>query len=44
MTMHKALHPRVNVDSLYVSKKRKEEDLPVLKTALTHLYNDKKTI
>ena len=40
MTMHKALHPRDNVDRLYVSRK---EDLPASKTALTHGYNDSKT-
>ena len=39
MTMHKALHPRDHVDRLYVSKKREEEDLPALKTVLTHRYN-----
>ena len=43
MTMHKALHPRDDVDRRYVSKKREEEDLPALKTALTHRYNDSKT-
>ena len=26
MTMHKVLHPRDDVDRLYVSKNRKEED------------------
>ena len=44
MTMHKAFHPRDDVDRLYVQEKREEEDLPVLKTALTHRYNDSKTI
>ena len=44
MTMHKALHPRDDVNRLYVSRKRREEDLPALKIALTHLYNDSKTI
>ena len=43
MTMHKALHPRENVDRLYVSRKEGEEDLPASKTALTHRYNDSKT-
>ena len=38
MTMHKALHLRDNVDRLYVSWKKKEEDLPALKIALTHRY------
>ena len=42
--MHKALYPRDDVDRLYVSRKKKEEvDLPALKTALTHRYNDSKT-
>ena len=36
MTMHKVLHPRDDVDRLYVSKKGGEEkDLPALKIALT---------
>ena len=43
MTMHKALHPRDNVDIMF-QEKREEEDLPALKTALTHRYNDSKTI
>ena len=43
MTMHKALHPRDDVDRLYVSKKKGKEDLPASKTALTHRYNDSKT-
>ena len=42
MTMHKALHSRNGVDRLYQEKKE-EEDLPALKTALTHPYNDSKT-
>ena len=40
MTMHKVLHPRDDVDRLYVPRK---EDLPASKTALTHPYNDSKT-
>ena len=43
MTMHKALHPRDNVDRLYVSRKEGEEDLPASKTTLTHRYNGSKT-
>ena len=43
MTMHKALHPRDDVDRLYVSRKEGEDDLPALKTAFTHRYNDSKT-
>ena len=39
MTMHKALHPWNDADRQYVSRKRGEEDLPALKTALTHRYN-----
>ena len=33
--MHKALHP-----TLYVSRKMEEEDLPSLKIAYRHQYND----
>ena len=40
MTMHKALHPREDVNRLYVSRKGGGEDSPALKTALTHRYND----
>ena len=43
MTMHKALHPRDDVDISYVSKNSEEGDLPALKTVLTHPYNDSKT-
>ena len=43
MTMHKAFHPRDDVDRLYVSKKKEEEDLQVLKTVLTHQFSDLKT-
>ena len=41
MTMHKALHPRDNVDRLYQEMKE-EEDSPVLKIALMHRYIDLK--
>ena len=44
ITTHRALHPRDDVDRLYVSRKREEEDMPALKTAFTHRYNDSKTI
>ena len=44
MTMHKPLHPRDDVDRLYVSRKEEEEYLPASKTALTHWYNGSKTI
>ena len=40
MTIHKALHPRDDVDRFYASRKREEEVLPALKTVLTHRYND----
>ena len=43
MKMHKALHPRNDVDSMYQEKKE-EDDLPVLKVAWIHLYEDWKTI
>ena len=41
MTMNKALHPRDDVDRLYVSTKE-EEELLALKIALTHRYNESK--
>ena len=40
MTMHKALHPKDDVDRLYILRK---EDLPASKTVLTHRYNGSKT-
>ena len=41
MIMNKTLHPIDDDDRLYIyQEKRKEEDLPALKTALTHRYND----
>ena len=40
---NKALHPRDDVNRLYVSRKRKEKDLPASKTALTHRYNGSKS-
>ena len=43
MIMHKALHPRDDVDRYMFQEKMEEEDLPALKTALTHRYNDSKT-
>ena len=39
MILHKALHPRDDVDS---QEKKDEEDLQELKTALTHRYSDSK--
>ena len=43
MTMLKALHLRDDVDYMF-QEKREEEDLPALKTALMHQYNDSKAI
>ena len=43
MTMHKALHAKDDVDRLCVPRKEEEEDLPALKTVLTHQYNDLET-
>ena len=42
--MHKVLHPRDDVDRLYVPRKEGEEDLSALKTVLTHQYNDLETL
>ena len=39
MMMHKALHPKDNVNRL-CQKKKEEEDLPSLKTALTQRFED----
>ena len=39
MTMHKALHPRDDVDRLYGGKKE-EENLPIFKIASMPLYNN----
>ena len=36
MLMHKALFPRDDIDRLYVSKKRDEEDSPALKIVSIH--------
>ena len=44
MTMHKALHPEMTLTDYMFQEKREEEDLPALKTALTHPYIDSKTI
>ena len=38
MTMNKALHPRNDIDRLYMSRKR--GDLPTLKLASMHLFKD----
>ena len=42
MTMHKALRSRDDVDCM-CSEKEEEEDLPILRIALTHRYNSKTT-
>ena len=42
--MQKVLHPRDDVDRLYISRKDGGRGLAALKTALTHRYNDSKTI
>ena len=42
MNMHKALHPKDDVDRLYVLRKREEEYFPALKTTFMHRYNDLK--
>ena len=36
MTIRKFLHPRQDVDRLYVSKRREKQELPALKTASKH--------
>ena len=43
MTMHKALHPRDDVDRLYMSRKEGGRGLAAMKTVLTHQYNDLRT-
>ena len=43
MTMHKALHPRDDVDRLYVSRKKGGRGLASIETALTHRYKGSKT-
>ena len=43
MTMHKALHPRDDVDTYMYLENKEEEDLPASKTPLTHRYNGSKT-
>ena len=39
MTMHKALHPWDDIDRLYMSKKKEEEDSLVLTIAWMHRYD-----
>ena len=43
MTMHKALHPRDNVNRLYASRKERGEGLAALKIASIHQYKDLRT-
>ena len=40
MSIHKALHPRNEVDRLYVQEKQEEEDTPFLKIALMGRCNE----
>ena len=40
--MHKALHPKNNIDYI-CEEKQKEEDLSALKIASMHRYDDSKT-
>ena len=42
MTMYKTLHPRDDVEG-QLCQEKKEENLPVLETVLTHRFNDSKT-
>ena len=44
MTIHKALHPRDDIDGLYVSRKEGERGLAALKIASMHQYEDSNTI
>ena len=44
MTMHKALHPRDDIDRLYVSRNERGGGLASIETVLTYRYNDSKTI
>ena len=43
MTMHKTLHPRGGRWQNMYQERKEEEDLPALKTVLTHRYNDSRT-
>ena len=43
MSMYKALHPRDDVDRLYVSRKEGGKDLKALKIASMHRDNGEKT-
>ena len=43
MTMHKALHPRDDVDRLYVPRKERGKGLASIETALRHKYDVSKT-
>ena len=40
MAMDKALHLRETIDRIYVSRKKKEEDLKAFKIASMHQYSD----
>ena len=43
MTMHKALHPRDNVDRIYVSRKGGGRGLASMEDSVEHRYNDSRT-
>ena len=43
MTMHEALHPRDDIDRVYVTRKEWGRGLPASKTPFMHRYNDSKT-
>ena len=44
MTMHKHYIPETTLTDYMFQEKRKEADLPALKTALTYPYNNSKNI
>ena len=44
ITMHKHYIPETTLTDYMFQEKKKEKDLPALKTTLMHRYNDSKTI
>ena len=42
--MHKALHPETTLTDDMYQEREEEEEMPALKTALIHRYNDLRTI
>ena len=44
MAIHKALHPRDDIDGIYVLRKKATADTPTLKIAVMHILEDSKTI